>query len=379
MSDKVLYSVTGIFDTPDEITHAAKEMAEKGYKKFDVNTPYPLHGMNDAMKLPASKLGYAALVFGLSGTLAALSFMYFTSVIDYPNIIGGKPFFSFPAFVPIMFEVTVLSASIATVVTMLFFFFKFPNNRHPLNDTSYMKMVSSDKYGISIQAEDVMFNQSEVEKLLAELGAKFIQPIYFDEEEFDYKHKLLEPKFLGLLAVIAVITSGTVYFSLNKLMFYQPFSWMMEQNKLVPQETSTVFADGFSMQTPVKGTVARGILPYPYYGKPDLAGEMLINPLVPSKENLKLGEEKFNVFCSPCHGYHGEGDSRLRGQFPNPPSLHSEKVRNWSDGRIYHVLVEGQNVMPSYSYQLNREEKWSVVLYLRALQRSLNAKESDIE
>ncbi|MCB0753622.1 MAG: cytochrome c, partial [Ignavibacteriae bacterium] len=87
---------------------------------------------------------------------------------------------------------------------------------------------------------------------------------------------------------------------------------------------------------------------------------------------------KFNIYCSPCHGYLAEGDSRLRGQFPNPPSLHSEKVRGWSDGRIYHVIVSGQNVMPSYSSQLSREERWAVVNYIRVLQRSLNAKESDL-
>ena len=132
------------------------------------------------------------------------------------------------------------------------------------------------------------------------------------------------------------------------------------------------------MLRPIQGTVARGFKPYPYKNNPDEAGKMLVNPLIPTKENLELGKNKFNIYCSPCHGYLGEGDSRLRGQFPNPPSLHSEKVRNWTDGRIYHVIVEGQNVMPSYSYQLSREERWAVINYLRVLQRSLNAKETDL-
>jgi hypothetical protein len=150
MADKVLYGYTGIFDTPDDIIHAAEKVADEGYEKYDVNTPYPVHGMDDAMKLPPSKLGYAALVFGLSGTVSALAIMYFMSVIDYAIIIGGKPFFAFPAFVPIMFEVTVLAASIATVVTMIAIFFKFPNISHPLHNTDYMKKVSSDKYGICL-------------------------------------------------------------------------------------------------------------------------------------------------------------------------------------------------------------------------------------
>lgn len=379
MKEKILYGVTGIFDTPDEITHAAKKVSESGYKKYDVNTPYPLHGMNDAMKLPPSKLGYVALVFGLSGTLAALLTMYWMSAVDYPNVIGGKPLFSFPAYVPIMFEVTVLAASIATVLAMLFVFFKLPNNSHPLQGTEYMTQVSSDKYGICIQSEDPLFDEQKVKALLSSLGGKNIGAVYYDEEEIGHTHNILEPKFVGFLALVAVLVSGVTYVTLNKLMFMEPFTWMMTQNKVIPQQRSTFFSDGFGMRNPVKGTVARGFLPYPYKNNPDEAGANLVNPIPVSKESLKLGQTKFDIYCSPCHGYHAEGDSRLRGQFPNPPSLHSEKVRNWSDGRIFHVITEGQNVMPSYASQLSREERWSIINYIRVLERSLNAKETDIK
>jgi mono/diheme cytochrome c family protein len=379
MSDKILYGYTGIFNTPDEIIHAANEVAEKGYKKYDVNTPYPVHGMDKAMKLPPSKLGYAALVFGLSGTLAALALMYWTSVIDYPNVIGGKPFFAFPAFVPIIFEVTVLAAAIATVVTMIAVFFKFPNLVHPLHDTPYMKKVSSDKYGLYIQAEDEKFDVEGVKNLFKELGASEINPVYFDNDEISHEHKVWEPKFIGLLILVAIITSGSVYFALNKLMYMTPFNWMMEQDKSIPQQTSNFFSDGFAMRPPVQGTVSRGNMPYQFTGSPETAEILLTNPLTPNEESLALGKIKYNIYCSPCHGYFGEGDSRMRGQFPNPPSFHSEKVRNWSDGRIFHVITEGQNIMPNYASQLNRQERWATVLYIRALQRSFNAKESDLE
>jgi mono/diheme cytochrome c family protein len=378
MADKVLFGYTGIFDTPDDIINAAEKVSEKGYKKFDVNTPYPVHGMDGAMKLPPSKLGYAALVFGLSGTITAVALMYFMSVLDYPIVIGGKPFFAFPAFVPIMFEVTVLAASIATVVTMIAVFFKFPNISHPLHDTDYMKKVSSDKYGVCLQAEDELFTEENAKSFLEELGAKDITAIYFPEEKFE-KQTVFEPKFIGLLALIAIIVSGATYFSLNKLMFMLPFNWMMYQEKVVPQENSTVFADGFGMRQPVEGTVSRGNVPYQFKGQPELAGNLLKNPLTPDTETLAMGKEKYDIYCSPCHGYFGEGDSRLRGQFPNPPSLHSEKNRNWSDGSIYHVITDGQNIMPSYATQLTRQERWATVLYIRALQRSFNAKESDLE
>ena len=378
MSEKVLYSIAAIFNTPDEITNAAKKTAEKGFKKFDVNTPYPLHGMPEAMKLGRSKLGFAALIFGLSGMMAALLMTFYMSAIDYPIIIGGKPFFAFPKYIPIVFEVTVLAAAIGTVVTMLFLFFKLPNNSHPLHDTDYMKKVSSDKYGLLIEADDKLFNEVEVKKFFEELGAAEVLEIYWDEEEVNTSPKIFEPKFIGFLVVVAIVVSGTLYFSWNKLMYMTPFDWMMEQDKELPQQTSSVFTNGLSMQMPIDGTISRGNIPYPYKDQPELAVKNMINPLDYSKENLEIGKKKFDIYCSPCHGNFGEGDSRLRGQFPNPPSLHSEKVRGWSDGRIFHVITEGQNVMPSYSSQLSREEKWATILYIRALQRALNAKESDL-
>jgi len=379
MSEKVLYAITGIFDTPDGIKKAAETVSGKGFKKFDVNTPYPMHGMPNAMKLGRSKLGYAALIFGFSGLIAALLMTFWMSAIDYPIVIGGKPYFAFPKYIPIMFEITVLSAAIGTVLTMLLFFFKLPNNSHPMHDTDYMKKVSSDKFGILIEAEDPLFNEEEIKKLFSELGAIEVGEIYWDEEEVSNKPRIFEPKFIGFLVITAIVVSGATYFTLNKLMYMVPFNWMDDQAKLVPQETSHVFPDGRAMQTPVEGTISRELIPYPYKDQPELAATNLINPLSYTKENLDLGKTKFDIYCSPCHGYFGEGDSRLRGQFPNPPSLHSEKVRGWSDGRIFHVITEGQNVMPSYSSQLSRQEKWAVILYIRTLQRALNAKESDLQ
>jgi mono/diheme cytochrome c family protein len=278
-----------------------------------------------------------------------------------------------------MFEVTVLSAAIMTVLAMLFVFFKLPNNTHPMHGTEYMKKISADKYGIYIQADDPKFDEVSVRKFLENVHAAEIIPIYWDEEEINHKNKIFEPKFVIFLFIVSIITSGTTYFTLNKLMFMVPFNWMMEQPKLSAQSQSPIFTDGFGMRQPVNGTIARGFLPYQYKGQPDLAGERLTNPIAISKASLELGQKKYDVFCSPCHGFHADGVSRLRGQFPNPPSLHSEKVRNWNDGRIFAVITEGQNIMPSYSSQLSIEERWSVINYLRTLQRALNAKESDLQ
>ncbi|MFA6571507.1 MAG: quinol:electron acceptor oxidoreductase subunit ActD [Bacteroidota bacterium] len=379
MDNKKIYAVTGLFDTPDEIIHATKKVSSAGYKQYDVNTPYPVHGMNIAMKLKHSKLGYFALAFGLSGTAIALLFMYWVTAIDYPLVIGGKPFFSLPALIPVTFELTVLLASIGTVVTMLFLFFRLPNNAHPLHDTNYMKKVSEDKYGICIEAKDKLFDAGKVRDLLISLNAKEISEVYYDEDYLKSNFKVYTPQFMGFLLIVFIVVSSAIYYYNNKMLYKPPYNWMMEQDRVNPQSKSSFFADGFGMRQPVEGTVSRGHLPYLYAGQPEEAGAKLVNPVSVTKENLALGQKKFLTFCSPCHGNFAKGDGRLNNLFPVPPSLHSDKVRTWTDGRIFHVITEGQNLMPSYATQVTPEERWAIVLYVRALQRALNAKEEDLK
>jgi mono/diheme cytochrome c family protein len=242
-----------------------------------------------------------------------------------------------------------------------------------------MKRVSSDRFGICIQADDPRFDEAAVRTFLQSVGGKDIGPVAFSADAVAEKPKLFEARFIGVLALTGLLVSGGTYFGLNVMLYMKPFSWMSVQPKLKAQKPSTFFANGIGMRVPVEGTIARGFLPYAYTGKPDSAGKYLRNPLVPTREVLEQGRDRFRTFCSPCHGNFGNGDSRLRGQFPNPPTLHSDKVRNWPDGSIYHVITEGQNVMPSYASQIRREDRWAIVHYIRVLQRAQHAKESDLQ
>jgi mono/diheme cytochrome c family protein len=354
-------------------------VSKAGYTKFDVHTPYPVHGMDGAMRVKTSKVGTLAFVFGLLGALSAIMFISWVTLSDYPLVIGGKPFWSWPAFVPISFELTVLFAAVFSTIAMIVFYFKFPNNAHPLHDTPYMKRVSSDTFGITIEASDPKFDENAVKEFLKSLSGKEITTVYFDPEEFDHGQKLINIKFLGVLVVVALTTAVISYFTLNKLLYIEPFNWMMEQHKQKAQQPSNLFKDGIGMRLPVAGTVARGFIPYPFKGKPEEAGKYLVNPLLPTKEIVERGKSQYLTFCSPCHGNFGRGDSRLQGQFPNPPTFNSDKVRSWPDGSIYHVITEGQNIMPSYAPQISREDRWAIIQYIRILQRAQNAKESDLK
>lgn len=375
MNNKKIFGITALFKTPDEIISAAKKTADAGYTKFDINTPYPVHGMDGAMRLKPSRLGFVTLVFGLTGATVALLFMYWTMSVDYPMVIGGKPFFALPAFIPVTFEVTVLLATVMTVISMLAIFFGLPRNDHPLHDTKYMKFVSKDHYGLVIESDDPMFDEAKVKNFISELNPESTEVIYYPISE---GYEIFQPKFLMFLLVTVIVVSGGTYFLLNKLMYMTPFDWMMNQDKLTPQKTSELFSDGYGMRKPVEGTIAKGFIPYPYKGI-DNPKEVLLNPFFPTKENIELGKKKYLTYCSPCHGDFGDGDSRLRGQFPNPPTLHSTRAKEFSDGMIYHIITNGQNIMPSYESQVTRDERWAIVNYIRVLQRAKNASDSDIE
>ena len=374
-NSKKLYGLAALFTKPDDIMNAANKVAAEGYTKWDVNTPYPVHGMDGAMKLKPSNLGFVTLFFGLSGTAGALLLMWFTLSIDFQMVIGGKPFFALPAFIPVTFELTVLLATVSTVVAMLVVFFNLPSNSHALHDTQYMKKVSLDHFGIVIEASDPKFDEVKVTELLKSLNPESVDTIF--EKEL-VRYPIFEPKFITFLISVAIIVSLGTYIMLNKLMFMDPFNWMMEQNKINPQSRTDLFEDERGMRTPVEGTVAKGFIPYLYKGI-DEPVNYLSNPLIPSEDNLVLGKEKYLTFCSPCHGNYGDGDSRLRGQFPNPPTLHSNRIRNFEDGRLFHVITNGRNVMPPYAAQVTREERWSIVNYVRVLQKAKNATEAELE
>jgi len=133
------------------------------------------------------------------------------------------------------------------------------------------------------------------------------------------------------------------------------------------------------VRVPPTGTIPITFEPYPYPNDPEAAGRLLRNPLRPTKSILEKGQTLYNTFCAVCHGNNGDGSGYIVPKFPQPPSLFSEKVRNWTDGRIFHVMTAGQNLMPSYASQVTADERWAIVHYMRVLQRAANPSDSDIK
>jgi mono/diheme cytochrome c family protein len=133
-----------------------------------------------------------------------------------------------------------------------------------------------------------------------------------------------------------------------------------------------------SSRMPVKGTVPRGHQSYAFAKATDGPGAELKNPLLRTKDVLARGQELFNTYCMVCHGPVGLGDGSVVPKMPRPPSLQSDKIKNWPDSNIFHVMTVGQNIMPSYAAQIQASDRWAIVHYIRALQRSQNPSAADM-
>jgi mono/diheme cytochrome c family protein len=125
------------------------------------------------------------------------------------------------------------------------------------------------------------------------------------------------------------------------------------------------------MRQPVPGTVPRDYTPYRYAQADSLLAQSeLQNPLPRTAAVMARGRTVYGNTCIVCHGAEGDGQGSIVPLYPMPPTLHSDKVRGWPDGRIFHVISRGQNLMPSYATQIVPEDRWAVVHFVRALQRS---------
>lgn len=168
------------FDSTQAIIHAAEKVRDAGYKNFDTHTPFPIHGMDAAMGMKDSKLGPIVFCGGATGTSLAFLMMWWMNGVDYPIVIGGKPPFSIPSMIPIMFELTVLLSAFAAVFGM-FHLNKLPRHHHPIFTSDRFVTATDDKFFLSVEAEDPKFDLEKTKKLLAGLHPTAIELVYDDD------------------------------------------------------------------------------------------------------------------------------------------------------------------------------------------------------
>ena len=176
MSDKNLYGTVAEFESPAALMKAAEALNKEGYTKFDAHSPFPIHGMDAAMGLGQSKLGWIVLGGGLTGLTLGILLQWWTSAVDYKMIISNKPLFSFQAFVPVTFELMILFSAFATVFGM-FALNKLPMLYHAVFKASNFHKVTSDGFFISVEVADEKYNAKTTKALLESLGGKGIEDV----------------------------------------------------------------------------------------------------------------------------------------------------------------------------------------------------------
>ena len=165
-----LYGIMAEFDNPTALVAAARRTHEAGYRRINGYSPYPIEELDEAIGFTRTTLPLIVLAGGILGGLGGFFMQYWMEVIDYPLNVGGKPFNSWPAFIPITFETTVLCAAFAAVLGMLVLN-KLPQPYHPVFNVPNFAMATRDRFFLAIEANDPKFKHDEVIELLKSLNA----------------------------------------------------------------------------------------------------------------------------------------------------------------------------------------------------------------
>jgi mono/diheme cytochrome c family protein len=372
-----VFAVLGIFSDAQKIVDAAKQIRPRKLGRLEAYTPYPVHGLDRALGLGPSNLGKLVMAMGLAGAFLALAFEGWVSAVDYPLITGGKALFSWQAFVPVMFEVTVLFATFTAGLGMLFLFNKLPFFGHPVLHAEAIQGITRDKLALSIESTGDGLDTEAAKQALLEQGADSVEVVAVPV--WDRPMSLVG--FLRTIAAIAaacVVAGVGIYAAIKVVPIVPPMVRMHDQPKLNAFRKSSFFSDGRGMRPAVAGRVARGHLP-PAFATPEQAGALLGNPLPLTQSVAERGRKVWNDHCAVCHGAVGDGISQLSSAYgAKPANLLSNELRGQPDGYIYGVVVLGKNAMPSYAPDLDEHDRWAAVHYVRILQRSQDAKDEDL-
>jgi hypothetical protein len=153
------------FDTPEALLEAARRTYQAGYRKLDAYTPIPVHGLAEAIGFQRTRLPLVVLIGGILGGVGGYGLQYYVSVIDYPLNVGGRPFHSWPSFIPVIFEMTILLAAFAAVIGMLALN-GLPMPYHPVFNVPRFALATRNEFFLGIEATDPLFDREETKRFL---------------------------------------------------------------------------------------------------------------------------------------------------------------------------------------------------------------------
>jgi Protein of unknown function (DUF3341) len=168
-----LYGLMAEFDSPEDLLEAARHTYEEGYRRLDAYSPFPVHGLAEAIGFQRTRLPLIALLGGIAGGLGGYLLQYWISVVDYPLNVGGRPLHSWPAFIPVTFELTVLVAALAAVLGMLALN-GLPMPHHPVFNVSAFELATRNRFFLCLEATDPQFDEVRTRQFLERLKARDI-------------------------------------------------------------------------------------------------------------------------------------------------------------------------------------------------------------
>lgn len=171
-----IHGLMAEFASPQELVDASRAVYEAGFTAFDCYSPMPIEECAEAMGLHKSRLPFLVLMGGIIGGCAGFGLAYWTSVIDYPINIGGRPFNSWPAFLPVTFEVTILFAAFAAVFGMIALN-GLPQPYHPVFNNKRFAMASRDRFFLCVEATDPKFDMDETWRFLLRLSPRAVSEV----------------------------------------------------------------------------------------------------------------------------------------------------------------------------------------------------------
>lgn len=400
------------FSGAKSLMEAASKTRDAGFKEFDCYVPYPIHGLDHAMGMKPTRLPFIVLGCACVGLITAVLLQWFTNAIDYPYIISGKPLMSIPSSMPVNFELTVLFSAFGALLGMLALN-NLPRFYNRLFLLDPFQKVTTNGFFLAIENKDPKFHAEHTQEFLSRLEPLEVFPC-LDPHADASLPKILAPAALlllviGLIPLVLIARMRAMPSDVRRIELVRDMDF---QPKLKTQRFSTMFADGRGMRPIIPGTLARGDLrddPALFEGLiPEQADDVDREMLKPNAKNedgttVKLddfpwitefpipvdeatmarGMERYNIYCSVCHGKTGKGDGLVTlramelqradpsiGTWINPISLAAEPIRKQPIGQLFNSVSLGVRKMAGYGSQIPVEDRWAIILYVRALQRA---------